>query len=179
MAEWAARESDAALCALVFLLVLLDGGFAGYRARAGRYARIRRLPHDLRAVAKGCAAGALVAVLAAAAAVALSAVSPTGALDPHAREAAHRILYVAGGYSVLVIAAFVPFLTGSPDLRSLTTVVLFGPLTLIRPVLVIGACLLAAWGQSAHVAATVAVGGALVLAQDVLLDRLARSEPRL
>lgn len=171
--------SDASLCALVFLLVLLDGGFAGYRARAGRYARIRRLPHDLRAVARGCAVGAIVSIAAFAVALALSAVSTAGALDPHARAAAHRILWVAGGYSALVVGAFVPFLTGSPDLRSLTTVVLFGPLTLIRPLLIIGACLLAAWGQSANVAAAVALGGALVLAQDVVLDRLARRQPRL
>ncbi len=173
--------TDVLLCLLVGALVVLDGGFAGYRARAGRYARIRRLPHDLRAVARGCGVGALAGLLAVAVALALSAVRPAAPqlLDPQAREAAHRILYVAGGYSVLVVAAFVPFLTGSPDLRSLTTVSLFGPLTLIRPALVVGACVFAAWGQGPHVAAAVAVGGALVLAQDELLDRLARKEPRL
>ena len=168
--------SDLVLGFGICLLVVLDGGFAGYRARAGRFARIRRLGHDLRAVGRGALAGLVTMALTVAAALALS----RGALfDVSSRDAALKVLWVAGGYSVLVIAAFVPFLTGSPDLRSLTTVVLFGPLTLLRPALVIGACLFAAWGQSAHVAAAVAVGGALVLAQDVVLDRLARREPRL
>ncbi|MBL8958184.1 MAG: hypothetical protein JNK82_45850 [Myxococcaceae bacterium] len=168
--------NDEVLAFGVGLLVVLDGGFAGYRARAGRFARIRRLGHDLRAVARGGFIGLFTFAIAVSLALALSG----GALfDVSSREAAARILWVAGGYAVLVIAAFVPFLTGSPDLRSLTTVVVFGPLTLLRPALIIGACVYAAWGQSGRVMAAVAVGGALVLMQDAVLDRLARREPRL
>lgn len=174
--------SDALLCALVVVLVLLDGGFAGYRARAGRYARIRRLPHDLRAVRRGLLVALATAALAGLGALALSAVS-VGAdgprLDAAGREAALRILFVAGGYATLVVLAFAPYLTGSADLRSLTTVVLFGPFTLLRPVVVIGASAFAAWGQPGNLALAVALGGALTLLQDPVLDRLGRKDPRL
>jgi hypothetical protein len=170
--------SDVMLCAAIAGLILLDGGFAGYRARAGRYARIRRLPHDLRAVARGCAVAGAVALLAAGAAFAFSALQ-AGGLHPHAREAAQRILAVAGLYATLVIVAFVPFLTGSPDLRSLTTVVLFGPFTVLRPVVVIAATVAAAWGHATPVMLSAAVGGTLVFLQDPLLERLGRRDPRL
>ena len=173
--------SDLLLCLAIGALVLLDGGFAGYRARAGRYARIRRLQHDLRAVRRGVLVAAGAVALAALIAIVLAAVRPGSGelLDSEARTAASRILWVAGCYSMLVIAAFGPFLSGSPDARSLTTVVLFGPLTLIRPLMIIGACVAAAWGHRAAIVLAVAAGGALVLAQDVVLDRLGRRGPRL
>ena len=75
---------------------------------------------------RGCIVASAVAVCALLGAVTFAAVRPfePQLLDPEARAAALRILWVAGGYSALVIAAFGPFLSGSPDVRSLTTVVL-------------------------------------------------------
>jgi hypothetical protein len=173
--------SDSVLIGLVAVLVLLDGGFAGYRARAGRYALIRRLPHDLRAVRRGCWVAVATLLLAAACWLALGVArfGPSGLeFDPAAREAALRILRVAGAYTALVVLAFVPYLTGSPDLRSLTTVVLFGPFTLLRPFVVIGASILAAWGQPRDVVLALALGGALTFLQDPLLERLGRAGAR-
>jgi hypothetical protein len=61
------------------------------------------------------------------------------------REVGARMLTVYVPYALILLVAFVLRIAPSVDLRSITSVVIFGPFTLIRPVVVIAGV---AWGFS-------------------------------
>lgn len=151
---------------LLASLAILDASFAGFRAAAGRDARIFKRPYYWRAVLLGAGAGVvLVIVLAAATGAVLLASDDPGALWDELLVIGGRMLHVLLGYSILVIGALSLYATARMDLRILATVSILGPFTLCRPLIVVVAT---AWGVVPSRDAT-AVALALISSAAVLL----------
>lgn len=118
---------------LLASLAVVDAAFAGFRAAAGRNARIFKLAYYRRSVARGALAGlALVAVLGL-----LTVWTLARSPDPAAQYAelvrvGDRMLWVLGSYAALVSLALVVYFVADWDLRSLSTVAILGPFTLLR-----------------------------------------------
>ena len=157
---------------LLASLAILDAAFAGFRAAAGRDARIFKRAYYQRAVLLGGGAGAiLVALLAAATGIALLATPSPGALYADLLMIGARMLQVFLGYALLVLAALALYGTARAELRILATVSILGPFTFLRPLVVAFAT---AWGVAAGVSLPAAsltiLSSASVLALGRLLD---------
>lgn len=119
-------------------LVVLDGAGAGFRAAAGRSARIDKRAWYARALLRGAAFGAAVSLAAWASAVALAGGDPAFWARASALAAGALRWYAPPG--VLVLALLALRAVPSVDARSIASTVVFGPLTLLRtPILVAGA----------------------------------------
>lgn len=127
-----------AVLAVVWLLVSLDCALMGYRLAMGRSAlldkRARHRRASMRAALLGQPALAGMTLLA----VGLVATGPTG-LGAAFDDAMIRLLAVAVPYAAVLLAATALCLVPSRAVRTVATVTIFGPLSLFRPVLVIGA----------------------------------------
>lgn len=125
---------------LLGILVLLDAVFAGFRASAGRNARIYKLDYYLRASWLGFGVGGL-AIGIAAAPVAFSllhATAPERQLSQYL-DVARNLLWVFAPYATLVLTAMALWTYPHPRIRTLASVLVLGPLTFLRrPVIVAG-----------------------------------------
>ncbi|MFF2503321.1 hypothetical protein ACFVTY_08100 [Streptomyces sp. NPDC058067] len=150
---------------LLAALALVDAAFAGFRAYTGRDGRIRKTRHALLAARRGLAVGVPGLLLSTAVAVSLL----FGAEDRGARyaqldAAAHRMLLCYAPYAAVVALSLACYLWGPFRAGTLAVVVGLGPLTLLRPLVVLAGALAAAWGSlpAAPVAAVAAMGVLLV-----------------
>jgi hypothetical protein len=120
------------------VLAVLDAAFAGFRAAAGRSALIDKRAYYRAALGRGAAHGVAAVTLAGAVAGVLVGVVPEGAALVGAYEvAAVRALWVFGPYAAVLLVALALRTHPSVDVRSLLSVLLFGPLTLVRPLVVV------------------------------------------
>ncbi|MER8236667.1 hypothetical protein ACIRQY_23140 [Streptomyces sp. NPDC101490] len=150
---------------LLLVLGLADAAFAGFRASAGRDARIRRAAAHARAARRGTAIGAAGLLLTAAVATVLllTADSPPdryAELDAGAR----RMLLVLAPYTLAVALGLGCYLWAPFRAGTLAIVIGLGPLTLLRPLVVAAAVTAASWSSPAcaAVALTAAAGALLV-----------------
>jgi hypothetical protein len=122
---------------LLYVLATLDAAFCGYRAAAGRSALVDKRAYYRRALARGILAGQL-AVLIAGSAIAAAWVSASdrAVLWVGLIHAGARMLAVYVPYAALLLAAFAVRAVPSVDVRSLTSTLVFGPFTLLRPFVV-------------------------------------------
>jgi hypothetical protein len=158
--------------ALLASLAIVDAAFAGFRAAAGRDARIFKRAYYRRALLVGAGAGAcLVAALAMATGIALFFSRDPGALYAELLVIGARMLQVFLGYALLVLAALALYATARMELRILATVSILGPFTLLRPVVVLAATALGVASSPSSVAVALTVGSsASVLLLGWLLD---------
>ncbi|MGW6462171.1 hypothetical protein ACWF94_40655 [Streptomyces sp. NPDC055078] len=150
---------------LLLVLALTDAAFSGLRASAGRNGRIRKAAAHVLAARRGVAVGAP--------ALALTAVVATGLLlladSPADRYAeldagARRMLLVITPYATVVGLGLACCLWAPLRVGTLASVVGLGPLTLLRPVVVLAGAAAAGWGSlpAAAVAATASASAFLV-----------------
>lgn len=138
---------------LLYLFGLMHAGFAGFRESTGRNLRIRKARYVMRSVLRGLFIGQLAAIIIFLTLILLGALADDGdrlitSLQPACRTA----LWIWGSYTVLVLAAFVPYLSPSLEIKALSIVGVFSMLTLSLPVvMVIGAAV--AFMQAPHAAA--------------------------
>lgn len=152
--------------ALLAVLAIVDAAFAGFRAAAGRDARIFKYAYYRRAMLVAAAAGAgLVVALAAATVTALLITAAPGALYAELLEIGARMLQVFLGYALLVVAALALYGTAQTELRILATVAILGPFTLLRPLVIVAATM---WGV-AHGASPLAFFLTVASSASVLL----------
>lgn len=146
---------------LLYLLATIDCALCGYRAAAGKNALIDKRAYYQRVMLRAALLGQVsVAIAAVASGVAVLCSHNPPQLLSDFNQIGHRMLTVYLPYAVLILLAFAFRALPSVDLRSLTSVLVFGPLTLIRPLVAIAGVM---WGLLA-VPRPVAVGiGALVL----------------
>jgi len=118
-----------------FALLLLDATLVGYRAAAGRNPRVRKSRYHRQALGRGLLAGLLIdaVILGLARAV---PVGDTGAI-------AGAMLQVFLPYAIAVTIAMLLWFSRSLDVRVLASVLVLGPFTLLRPVVVVAGI---AWG---------------------------------
>jgi hypothetical protein len=155
------------------LLGLADAAFSGFRAYAGRDARIRKTKAVVRAALRGLAVGAglLLVPMGVAAGLLLGAGDRAGTYDVLADGGSGYLLPLlpyAGAVGLSLAAYFVlPFRAGT-----LAVVLGLGPLTLLRPVVLAAACAGApAAGGGWRAALVGGAAAAAVLAVEPLVHR--------
>lgn len=138
------------MSALVLLLLaglaVTDAGFAGYRDAAGRDGRIFKAEYYRAAVRRGLWLG--LQVFAFGAVVGLALTLPFGTPARELQVLAQAFwgpLLVGGAYATLVLAALGLWAVGEADLRSLASVVVLGPFTLLRPWVIVAMAVVGAW----------------------------------
>ena len=117
------------------ILFLLDCGLAGFRVAVGRDGRIVKRDYYLAAIKRGVCLTLLGLGLGAAwLATYLSVFPESAASFYHAGEWA---AFVYGAYAVAVLLALIVYAVGGVEIRTLATVILLGPFTAIRPVVIV------------------------------------------
>jgi hypothetical protein len=141
---------------LLGILCLTDAAFAGYRDVAGRDARIFKAELHRRAVRRGLRAGLVVGALVLAASLVAIAPSPATRFA-ELEVTARSMLPVLAVYATLVLAALGLWAAADAELRTLASVIVLGPFTLLRPWVIVLAAALGAWNAPSVPAALVAV----------------------
>ena len=131
----------AALATLVFFDALL----AGFRAAAGRDGRIAKRDYYRRAVARGAAAAVLIVGAHAVFVAVLVASAPdaAGAWRDLLR-AGRDCVVIFGVFAVLATVAIAFWFAPSRELRLVPTLLVLGPLTLVRPLVIVSGLTFAA-----------------------------------
>jgi hypothetical protein len=126
---------------LLSLLAITDAAFAGFRASAGRNARIFKRDYYARSMLRGALCGIVLVALLGALTWLSIAISPNAAhLYAELLAVGERMLWIFVPYAGLVLTALVVYAVSDYDLRALATVAILGPFTLIRPwVIALGA----------------------------------------
>ena len=164
---------------LLALLAAVDSAFCGCRAAAGRSALIDKRAHYARALLCGALWGlAAVGLAGLAIGLALLLSRDADALLADLLRVGRRMLSVYVPYALVLGFAFAARALPSVDVRSLTSTLVFGPLTLLRvPVVVAGI----GWGTLAAARPAVLLLAAfvltLMLGMEPALGRGYRREP--
>ncbi|GCD95908.1 oxidoreductase [Embleya hyalina] len=161
---------------LLVALALVDAALSGFRASGGRNGRIRRRAADLRAARRGLLPG--VPVLATSAAVALAvlgAADDRGARYAELDAAAWRMLAVLLPYAGIVAVSMLCYLAGSFRVATFAILAGLGPLTMVRPLLVVGGVVAAGWGTSAGAAVAATAGSGILLVEPYVHRRWYRT----
>ena len=160
---------------ILYLLATVDGALCGFRVVGGRSPLIRKRMFYARAVVRGMVA-AQVASLIALSLLALTVAFLPAAhlLRPDLERAASRMLWVFVPYAIAVLSNLALRVLPSTDIRSATSVMVLGPLTALRPFVMIAGVLYGIW--PAHLLATRLLGLfvlALMLLLETALNRVA------
>jgi len=119
---------------ILYLLALLDGLLCGLRASMGRCPLIRKRGYYARSLLRGMVGGQIISTLALVALLLTAALSShRDALRTDLELAAGRMLRIFVPYAALVLFNLALRLVPSTDIRSSTSVLMLGPLTAIRP----------------------------------------------
>lgn len=162
------------LVACIWALATLDASLMGYRLSMGRSARIAKGRWHRRA-----ALGWLVAVQPAIVAVALLAAVLVARGDPSVADgfdtAMARFSVIGGAYATVILLATALLVVPSVTVRAGASVVVFGPMTLLRPVVVTAALVAALAGNaSGPLVAVALLVGVPAVAIEPLVDRRIR-----
>ena len=153
---------------ILFLLASLDGALCGCRTCMGRHPFIRKTKYYVSGVLRGVLAAQIASWLSLVLLLAIyfhSQDKTSLRLDLEA--AAGRMLYVFLPYAVLVLANLAVRAVPSVDLRSATSVLFLGPLTALRPFVMILGVLIGIWRSQLHITVFL---GLFVLALMLSLD---------
>ena len=127
-----------ALVIVMYLLVLLDTSFSGVCAASGRNALIRKRAYYLRSMWHGALWGQAAILMGLF--ILLVAVQCSGdeqrAIE-EVQEVGWRMATAYSIYAAIVMTTFLVRVYPSVDIRSITSTVGFGPLTLIRPAVIV------------------------------------------
>jgi hypothetical protein len=158
-----------ALAACVVLLVA-DGAFCGLRAVVGRTGRLYTGPLVARAMALGGTLGLLAGSGLLLLGVLLLGWPPTR--QDELSVALDTLLWGYGTLATLILLGYLLRLVPSIDVRSLSSMLLFGPITLLRPIVIVGVAGLAAGlSRDGLVALLVGLAAGVGWLLGVLLDR--------
>jgi hypothetical protein len=152
---------------------ILDLALAGFRAAAGRSARVKKLGYFLKAMIVGGVVGAIVSAILAGCTFALLGALPDGrAIYENLLSIGARMWVAFVVFFALIAVALATYGIARHEVRTLASTVILGPFTLARP-LVIGVGMV--WGISASeswMATLVAIAScASVLGAGSLLER--------
>ena len=146
---------------MLWALATIDAACIGYREAAGHNALIDKRAYYRHAMIRGAVFGQIAVGLAAAAGAVVLVLSPEPeVLLSQFQHAGARMVQVYIPYALIILLAFAVRLLPSVDLRSITSVLIFGPFTLIRPVVVIAGVV---WGVLSAPNMSILLLGTLVL----------------
>jgi hypothetical protein len=133
---------------VLYLLALTDGLLCGLRTAMGRCPLIRKSEYYRKAAVRGVAAAQVVSIAALIALLAAIAVSShRDILRDDLELAAGRMLWVFLPYAGLSLVSLALRIVPSVDIRSATSVFLLGPLTYIRPYVMIAGVVYGIFGS--------------------------------
>jgi hypothetical protein len=157
----------------LLLLGLVDSAFSGFRAYAGRDARIRKHRRNLRAAGRGLAVGTVLLLAPALTALLVLLASSERARTYRALTAGGwGYLLPLGPYAAAVLLSLAAYFTLPFRAGTLAMVIGLGPLTLLRPAVIAAACLAAVLDGGGAPALLVGAGaGAAVLCVEPLTHR--------
>lgn len=148
------------IAGLLWLLATVDSAFIGYREAAGRNALIDKSGYFRRALVRGALFGQLaVLIVGVIMVIVLVSSSDGGALFTKIELIGARMLIVYVPYALILLVTFCIRALPSVDIRSITSVLIFGPFTFIRPLIVLAG---AVWG-------VVAAPGTITISLTVLI----------
>ena len=151
------------IAVLLWLLATVDSAFIGYREAAGRNALIDKKAYYRRALIRGALFGQLAVLIAGASTVvALASSTNANALLSNIQLVGARMLMVYVPYALIILVTLCIRALPSVDIRSITSTLVFGPFTFIRPIVVLAG---AVWG-------VVAAPGVITIALTVLIVTL-------
>ena len=132
----------------LYVLATLDAAFSGICAASGRNALIEKRGYFLNSMWQGALWGQAASFLGLCLLCVVVSLSPNSAETSLTLvEVGNRMVLVYGIYAAIVLSTFAIRVIPSVDVRSLTSTIGFGPLTLIRPaVIVVGLV----WGAMLH-----------------------------
>ena len=124
---------------LLFTLALIDAAFCGFRSAAGRSLLIDKYDYFLRALARGGIVGlGVLAIIGAAVGITLLTSPEPAQLYAAYVRAGTPMVYWYGPYATIVLLALAFYGSARPEWRALSTTIVLGPLTLLRPAVIIG-----------------------------------------
>ena len=148
------------IAVLLWLLATVDSAFIGYREAAGRSALIDKRAYYRHALIRGALFGQVaVLIVGAVTAVALVRSNDAAMLLSDLQLIGARMLCVYVPYALILLITFCIRAFPSVDIRSITSTLIFGPFTFIRPVIVLAG---AVWG-------VLAAPGAITIALTALI----------
>jgi hypothetical protein len=151
------------IAGLLWLLATVDSAFIGYREAAGRNALIDKRAYFRHALIRGALFGQLaVLIVGVTTVIVLISVRDAGFLFSDLELIGARMLMVYVPYAVILLITFCVRAIPSVDIRSITSVLIFGPFTFIRPLVVLVG---AVWG-------VLAAPSAITIALTVLIVTL-------
>jgi hypothetical protein len=161
---------------LLALLAVVDAAFAGFRAAAGRNARIYKRDYYARSLLRGALSGLfLVALLGALTLLVLSLSADAERQYAELLVVGGRMLWVFLPFAALVLTALLVYAVFDYDVRALATVAILGPFTLFRPWVVALGCVVGLRVTSDRLIwALTVTSSAAVLILGRVLDRCAR-----
>ena len=129
--------SPALVAIVLWVLASLDAAFVGFRDAAGRNPRVHKRQFFARAMAMGLGWGQVASLLGLLwlGAVVGSAADPGAALADQV-ALAEGMIGIYGAYAAVVLGALLVYAVPHPDVSSLATVLVLGPLTLGRPAVI-------------------------------------------
>jgi hypothetical protein len=129
---------------LLWVLATVDSAFIGYRDAAGRSALIEKRDYYRHALIRGALVGQIAVAMVGVIAGGILATSPQPArLFETFEQVGTRMLMVYVPYALILTITFFIRTIPSVDTRSITSVLVFGPFTLIRPLVVLAGAI---WG---------------------------------
>jgi hypothetical protein len=133
----------------LYLLATLDGALCGFRAFAGRSALIYKRRYYTRAMVRGAIAAQIASFLSLFPLLLSIAVSHHRAeLRADLESAAGRMLWVFLPYAAAVLINLALRALPSTDIRASTSVMVLGPLTGLRPFVMIAGVLFGIWSAT-------------------------------
>jgi hypothetical protein len=129
---------------LLWLLATIDSAFIGYREAAGRNALIDKRAYYRRALLRGALFGQLAVVtVGLVTGILLWTSADHRLLFRDLEIVGARMLTIYIPFALIILTTFLFRAIPSVDIKSITSVVIFGPLTLLRPIVVLVG---AVWG---------------------------------
>ncbi len=123
---------------LLWLLATVDSAFIGYREAAGRNALIEKKTYYRGALIRGALCGQLaVLIVGVITAIVLAGSDNARELFGKLELIGARMLLVYIPYALIILFTLSIRALPSVDIRSITSTVIFGPFTLIRPLVVL------------------------------------------
>lgn len=155
------------------ILALFDALLAGFRAAAGRDGRIDKRSYFKIALERA-AGGAIVLVAANALVVALlvAASSDRSATWAELQHAGAICVWIFGTFATLTLISLAFWLSPKPEYQLLSSIIVLGPLTLARPLVIVGGLAIAAASTGSGLVWLAAIcAGASMLAFESLIGR--------
>lgn len=153
---------------LLYFLATLDGALCGCRASMGRCPLIFKRAYYIRSAVQGILAAQVASLISLAVLfLVLYGYGEPDLLRSDLRAAALRMMWIFIPFAAIVIAALILRFVPSTDIRSATSVFVLGPMTAIRPAVMVIGVVYGIW--AAKLLPTICLG-LLVLTLMLLLE---------